>query len=138
MLLHGLTATRRNVVQGSRLLARQGFRLIGYDARGHGESDPAPDAARLRVPGAGGGSRGRCSDEVGIERPRAGGQLHGGGHGDGVRPRRPGAGRALVQITPAYDGGSRGADDAGRTGTRWPRRSSAGDIEAFVERSGVE
>jgi 3-oxoadipate enol-lactonase len=31
------------VVQGSKLLARDGYRLISYDARGHGESDPAPD-----------------------------------------------------------------------------------------------
>jgi 3-oxoadipate enol-lactonase len=40
VLLHGLTATRRYVLQGSRLLAREGFRLIAYDARAHGESDP--------------------------------------------------------------------------------------------------
>jgi len=45
VLAHGLTATRRYVVQGSRVLPRQGFRAISYDARGHGESDPAPDAA---------------------------------------------------------------------------------------------
>ena len=32
VLLHGLTATRRYVLQGSRLLAREGFRLISYDA----------------------------------------------------------------------------------------------------------
>mgnify|MGYP001291989640 CR=1 FL=1 len=42
LLLHGLTATRRYVLHGSRLLERQGYRLISYDARGHGESDPAP------------------------------------------------------------------------------------------------
>jgi len=42
VLLHGLTATRRYVVHGSRTLARSGFRAISYDARGHGESDPAP------------------------------------------------------------------------------------------------
>ncbi len=41
-LLHGLTATRRYVVHGSRALARSGLRTIAYDARGHGESDPAP------------------------------------------------------------------------------------------------
>ncbi len=41
-LLHGLTATRRYVVHGSRALARSGFRTLAYDARGHGESDPAP------------------------------------------------------------------------------------------------
>src|SRR5947208_13491858 len=43
VLLHGLTATRWYVVLGSKLLARHGFRLVSYDARGHGESSPAPD-----------------------------------------------------------------------------------------------
>ncbi len=42
VLLHGLTATRRYVVHGSRALARTGFETIAYDARGHGESEPAP------------------------------------------------------------------------------------------------
>ena len=41
MLLHGLTATRRYVVMGSTALERAGHRVIAYDARGHGESDPA-------------------------------------------------------------------------------------------------
>jgi pimeloyl-ACP methyl ester carboxylesterase len=43
VLLHGLTASRRYVVHGSRLLPRRGFRTVAYDARGHGESDPAPE-----------------------------------------------------------------------------------------------
>src|SRR5262249_51315222 len=42
VLLHGLTATRRYVVMGSRLLERSGHRVIAYDARGHGRSTPAP------------------------------------------------------------------------------------------------
>ena len=42
VLCHGLTATRRSVVHGSRRLERGGFAVIAYDARGHGESDPAP------------------------------------------------------------------------------------------------
>ncbi|HEV3375698.1 MAG TPA: alpha/beta fold hydrolase, partial [Thermoleophilaceae bacterium] len=41
VLLHGLSATRRNVVQGSRHLVKRGYRLIAYDARGHGASSPA-------------------------------------------------------------------------------------------------
>ncbi len=45
VLLHGLTATRRYVVMGSRLLERSGRRVIVYDARGHGRSAPAADAA---------------------------------------------------------------------------------------------
>lgn len=43
VLCHGLSATRRYVVHGSRYLPRHGFRLVTYDARGHGESDPGPD-----------------------------------------------------------------------------------------------
>ena len=42
VLLHGITATRRYVVHGSKVLARRGHRQLSYDARGHGESDPAP------------------------------------------------------------------------------------------------
>jgi 3-oxoadipate enol-lactonase len=43
ILLHGLTATRRYVLMGSLYLARAGAELIAFDARGHGESGPAPD-----------------------------------------------------------------------------------------------
>src|SRR5215207_9030261 len=43
VLLHGLTATRRYVVMGSRSLERSGHRVVAYDARGHGASSPAPD-----------------------------------------------------------------------------------------------
>jgi pimeloyl-ACP methyl ester carboxylesterase len=42
VLCHGITATRRQVLHGSRALERAGRRLVSYDARGHGESDPAP------------------------------------------------------------------------------------------------
>ena len=41
VLCHGITATRRYVVHGSRALERDGHRVVSYDARGHGESDPA-------------------------------------------------------------------------------------------------
>ena len=45
VLLHGLTATRRYVVMGSRVLQRAGYRVLAYDARGHGQSTPAPRRA---------------------------------------------------------------------------------------------
>ncbi len=41
VLAHGITATRRYVVHGSRALARAGHAQISYDARGHGESGAA-------------------------------------------------------------------------------------------------
>src|SRR5437660_6657448 len=43
VLVHGLTATRRYVVMGSRSLERSGHSVIAYDARGHGQSTPAGD-----------------------------------------------------------------------------------------------
>jgi pimeloyl-ACP methyl ester carboxylesterase len=43
VLCHGITATRRYVVHGSRALERAGYTVVSYDARGHGESDPAPE-----------------------------------------------------------------------------------------------
>jgi pimeloyl-ACP methyl ester carboxylesterase len=42
VLLHGLTATRRYVVMGSRTLEREGHMVVAYDARGHGRSTAAP------------------------------------------------------------------------------------------------
>ena len=50
VLVHGLTATRRTVVHGSRTLERSGYRVIAYDARGHGESDPAADPTAYAYP----------------------------------------------------------------------------------------
>jgi pimeloyl-ACP methyl ester carboxylesterase len=43
VLAHGLTATRRYVLHGSRALPRKGFLVASYDARGHGSSEGAPD-----------------------------------------------------------------------------------------------
>jgi len=42
VLCHGITATRRYVLHGSRALERAGHAVVSYDARAHGESDPAP------------------------------------------------------------------------------------------------
>jgi pimeloyl-ACP methyl ester carboxylesterase len=40
--LHGLTATRRYVLMGARLVERAPRRVVLFDARGHGASSPAP------------------------------------------------------------------------------------------------
>ncbi len=50
VLLHGITATRRYVVHGSKMLARAGHRQVTYDARGHGRSDPAPPGGGYAYP----------------------------------------------------------------------------------------
>jgi pimeloyl-ACP methyl ester carboxylesterase len=50
LLLHGVAATRRYVVHGSKALARAGYEQIAYDARGHGSSDPAPEVEGYKYP----------------------------------------------------------------------------------------
>jgi pimeloyl-ACP methyl ester carboxylesterase len=132
VLAHGLSATRRNVVQGSRLLIREGYRLVAYDARGHGESDPPPDPdaysyAELVD------DLDAVLDELGIERPILVGASMGAtttmtwalDH----RERVP----ALVQITPAYAGVPR---SDGLEDHQWRRFADVleeGGIDAFVE-----
>ncbi len=46
LLAHGLTAHRDLVIHGSRALARAGHRVIRYDARAHGRSDPGATGSR--------------------------------------------------------------------------------------------
>lgn len=41
ILCHGITATGRYVLHSSKALPRAGHAVITYDARGHGDSDPA-------------------------------------------------------------------------------------------------
>jgi pimeloyl-ACP methyl ester carboxylesterase len=47
---HGITAARKYVTHGSKLLQRRGFTAVPYDARGHGESDPAPEGDAYTYP----------------------------------------------------------------------------------------
>jgi 3-oxoadipate enol-lactonase len=68
-LLHGLTATRRYVLHGSVALARSGRRLISYDARGHGQSSPAPEGEGYGYTALVGDLRTVLSDRCGDERP---------------------------------------------------------------------
>ncbi len=101
VLLHGLTATRRYVVMGSRLMERSGMRVIAYDARGHGRSRPGTDraygyehlAADLLA----------VMDEQGIDRALIAGASMGAGTAARFALEHPGRVHALALITPAYE-----------------------------------
>ncbi len=128
LLCHGLSATRRYVVHGSKHLPRRGYRLITYDARGHGESDPAGSY----------GYEGLAEDleaVIAALLPAADRGLILGGHSMGCHTavRRallnPEGVRALILAGPVFTGS---ADDD----FRWDRRADAlesGGPEAFAE-----
>lgn len=103
-LCHGLTATRSYVVHGSKLLTRRGFRMISYDARGHGESSAAPD-------GQGYDYQELAQDLARlIESQAGGGPVMAAGHSMGAHTAascaltRPDLFSGLILICPAYGG----------------------------------
>jgi pimeloyl-ACP methyl ester carboxylesterase len=112
ILLHGLTATRRYVVMGSRSLERSGHRVIAYDARGHGRSSPAPAYGYSEL----GGDLEAVLDALGIERAVLAGASMGAHTILWMALQRPQRLGGLVVITPSYDPASN--DDPARL-ARW-------------------
>ncbi len=136
VLLHGLTATRRYVLQGSRALAKAGYRVAGYDARGHGSSSPAPGGAYeyadlVRDLEA-------VLDALGIDRCVLAGSSMGAATAMAFALEAPDRVRALVQITPAYAGAP--YEDA-ESLAGWDARADAleaGDVDRFVTLAGAD
>jgi len=135
VLLHGLTATRRYVVMGSRALERSGHRVVGYDARGHGHSSPAPAAGDYGYEQLAGDLL-ALLDDRGIERAVLAGSSMGAhtivrlalDHGDRAA--------GLVLITPAYTPEGESSDLE-----RWDALSDGlrnGGVEGFVEAYGEQ
>jgi pimeloyl-ACP methyl ester carboxylesterase len=101
LLLHGLTATRRYVVMGSRTLQRSGHRVLAYDARGHGASAPAAegDYGYRRLAG----DLGAALDAAGWERAVLAGASMGAHTALRYALDEPHRVAGLVLITPSFD-----------------------------------
>lgn len=127
VLLHGLSATRRNVVQGSRALIKRGYRLISYDARGHGASSPAPRyeysdlVADLEA----------VLEHLELDTAALVGSSMGAATAMAFTLEHPERVPALVQVTPAYTGYARTGDVEGEV---WERLANAleGGVDEFV------
>jgi pimeloyl-ACP methyl ester carboxylesterase len=99
VLLHGLTATRRYVVMGSKNLERGGHRVVAYDARGHGKSAPGDGYGYEKLAG----DLLTVLDDRGIERAVLAGASMGAHTIVRFALEHPDRAAALVVITPAYD-----------------------------------
>jgi 3-oxoadipate enol-lactonase len=131
VLLHGLTATRRYVVMGSRALERSGHRVVAYDARGHGRSSPAPArddygyatlAADLEA----------VVDDLELDRAVLAGASMGAHTIARLAMAQPGRVAAAVLITPAHD--PEAADDPAGL-ARWDALAAGlreGGVEGFI------
>src|ERR1700749_4449273 len=131
VLCHGLTASRRYVVHGSRVLGRAGHRVVAYDARGHGESDAAPADQSYGYPELIADLGRVVEEEVGSERFLLGGHSMGAHTAVGYALAHPERLSGLVVIGPTYTGEIRP-----ESLVYWDGLASAleaGGIEGFVD-----
>ena len=129
--LHGLTATRRYVLQGSRHLDRRGYAVIAYDARGHGASSPAEDPAAYEYRHLV-ADLAAVLDGRGLERAVVVGSSMGATTAAAFALAEPERVAALVLVTPAYAG--RPEDDPEEL-ERWAALAAglrAGGVEGFL------
>jgi pimeloyl-ACP methyl ester carboxylesterase len=130
VLLHGLTATRRYVVMGSRTLERSDHRVLAYDARGHGRSAPALegryDYQRLIEDLL------AVLDATGIERATLAGASMGAHTAAGFALAHPERVAALCLITPAFDPASAGGPAELDGWDRLAAGLRSGGIDGFV------
>ncbi len=131
VLLHGLTATRRYVLMGSRVLERSGHRVIAYDARGHGRSAPAPGATDYGYPLLAGDLL-ALLDRVAVERATLVGASMGAQTALCLALARPDRVAALVLITPAFDPDAPTGPDAYAGWDQLARGLREGGVEGFL------
>lgn len=104
VLCHGITATRRYVLHGSKALPRAGYEVIAYDARGHGESDPAPVGEGYGYPALVEDLERAVDSRVEEGRFLLGGQSMGAHTAVAYALRHPERLAGLVLIGPTYEG----------------------------------
>jgi pimeloyl-ACP methyl ester carboxylesterase len=131
VLLHGLTATRRYVVMGSRTLERSGHRVIAYDARGHGRSAPAPDPRAYGYEQLAGDLE-AVLDATGVQRAVLAGASMGAHTALRFALEHPHRVAALALVTPSFDPSSSGG---AAEVSRWDALAEGlrhGGVEGFV------
>lgn len=139
VLCHGLTATRRSVVHGSRRLERGGLAVIAYDARGHGESDPAPPDSGYGYPELVGDLGAVIEDQAGDTPVFLAGHSMGAHTAIALSLRYPERVAGLIAIGPTYLG-ARAAltTDTGANAARVDSLVYWDGLAEALERGGID
>src|SRR3954468_2874586 len=123
---------RRYVVMGSRSLERSGHRVVLYDARGHGASEPAPDPESYTYEDLA-ADLGAVLDDRGIDRAVLAGASMGAHTILRFALDHPDRVAGLVIVTPAFE------PDGERDLERWDALSEGlrnGGVDGFIEAYG--
>ena len=131
VLLHAITASRRYVVHGSKLLPRKGHALVSYDARGHGESEPAPDGSGYGYDELVADAAAVIAAETEEGRPVVAGSSMGAHTAVALALRRPELVSGLVVIGPAYNG-LPASDESLREWDELADGLESGGVEGFM------
>ncbi len=132
VLLHGLTATRRYVVMGSRVLERSGLSVLAYDARGHGRSTPAPAPDAYGYPRLA-ADLATVLDATGVEQAILAGASMGAHTIVRFALEHPERVLALGLITPAFDPALPRTEDSYAGWDALARGLREGGVEGFVD-----
>lgn len=130
VLLHGLTATRRYVVMGSKALERSGHRVVLYDARAHGQSTGGHDYSYDTLAS----DLLKVLDDRGIDSATLAGASMGAHTITKFALEHPDRVSGLVIMTPAY------SPDRDPGLERWDRLANGlrqGGVDGFVEAYGA-
>jgi pimeloyl-ACP methyl ester carboxylesterase len=143
VLCHGLTATRDQVLHGSLALARRGHEVVLFDARGHGESDPASAQQSYDYPALVSDLESVLAETVGEHRIVLGGHSMGAHTAVAYALERPERVAGLVMVGPVYPGRTDRAVEE-EILARWDELAEGlqgGGVDGFLEaleRQGID
>jgi pimeloyl-ACP methyl ester carboxylesterase len=136
VLCHGITATRHQLLHGSQSLPRAGYEVITFDARGHGESEPAPEGSGYGYPELLADLDGVVAETVGEKPFILGGHSWGSQLAAAYALAHSERLAGLIEIGPVYAGRIEDAEVIRSMQAHWDERADGleqGGVDGFLE-----